>query len=249
MISIKKEQEIELMRKSGAITYGVLMELKDFIKPGVTTKQIDQFVYDYITSHDAIPSFLGYQGFPASACVSLNDMVVHGIPDNTIIKDGDIVTVDVGSLYKGYHSDSAYTYMVGNVEPKTKKLVEETRKALYEGLKQVKAGVKLNKVCTSIGQVAKDNGYGVFECLTGHGIGKHLHEDPYIPNLSNHESEGIILKSGMTLAIEPMFSLGTKEVWLLPDEWGIVTQDGSMSAHFEHTILVTEDGYEILTGE
>lgn len=249
MISIKKEQEIELMRKSGAITYGVLMELKDFIKPGVTTKQIDQFVYDYITSHDATPSFLGYQGFPASACVSLNDMVVHGIPDNTIVKDGDIVTVDVGSLYKGYHSDSAYTYMVGNVEPKTKKLVEETRKALYEGLKQVKAGVKLNKVCTSIGQVAKDNGYGVFECLTGHGIGKHLHEDPYIPNLSNHESEGIILKSGMTLAIEPMFSLGTKEVWLLPDEWGIVTQDGSMSAHFEHTILVTEDGYEILTGE
>ena len=249
MISIKSEQEIELMRKSGAITYGVLMELKDFIKPGVTTKQIDQFVYDYITSHDAIPSFLGYQGFPASACVSLNDMVVHGIPDNTIVKDGDIVTVDVGSLYKGYHSDSAYTYMVGNVEPKTKKLVEETRKALYEGLKQVKAGVKLNKVCTSIGQVAKDNGYGVFECLTGHGIGKHLHEDPYIPNLSNHESEGIILKSGMTLAIEPMFSLGTKEVWLLPDEWGIVTQDGSMSAHFEHTILVTEDGYEILTGE
>lgn len=249
MISIKKEQEIELMRKSGAITYGVLMELKDFIKPGVTTKQIDQFVYDYITSHDATPSFLGYQGFPASACVSLNDMVVHGIPDNTIVKDGDIVTVDVGSLYKGYHSDSAYTYMVGNVEPKTKKLVEETRKALYEGLKQIKAGVKLNKVCTSIGQVAKDNGYGVFECLTGHGIGKHLHEDPYIPNLSNHESEGIILKSGMTLAIEPMFSLGTKEVWLLPDEWGIVTQDGSMSAHFEHTILVTEDGYEILTGE
>ena len=249
MISIKKEQEIELMRKSGAITYGVLMELKDFIKPGVTTKQIDQFVYDYITSHDATPSFLGYQGFPASACVSLNDMVVHGIPDNTIVKDGDIVTVDVGSLYKGYHSDSAYTYMVGNVEPKTKKLVEETRKALYEGLKQVKAGVKLNKVCTSIGQVAKDNGYGVFECLTGHGIGKHLHEDPYIPNLSNHESEGIILNSGMTLAIEPMFSLGTKEVWLLPDEWGIVTQDGSMSAHFEHTILVTEDGYEILTGE
>lgn len=249
MISIKKEQEIELMRKSGAITYGVLMELKDFIKPGVTTKQIDHFVYDYITSHDATPSFLGYQGFPASACVSLNDMVVHGIPDNTIVKDGDIVTVDVGSLYKGYHSDSAYTYMVGNVEPKTKKLVEETRKALYEGLKQVKAGVKLNKVCTSIGQVAKDNGYGVFECLTGHGIGKHLHEDPYIPNLSNHESEGIILKSGMTLAIEPMFSLGTKEVWLLPDEWGIVTQDGSMSAHFEHTILVTEDGYEILTGE
>lgn len=249
MISIKNEQEIDLMRKSGKITYEVLMNLKDIIRPGMTTKEIDKYVYNYITSHDATPSFLGYEGFPASACVSINDMVVHGIPDNTKLKDGDIVTVDVGSIYKGYHSDSAYTYLVGNVDKKTKKLVEDTQKALYEGIKVVKEGIKLNDVCSAIGKVAKDNGYGVFTCLTGHGVGKNLHEDPYIPNLSNHESEGIILKSGMTLAIEPMFSLGTKEVWLLDDDWGIVTRDGSNSAHFEHTILVTKDGYEILTGE
>ena len=249
MISIKTKQEIELMRKSGEITYGVLSSLKDYIKPGMTTKQIDKYVYDYIVSHDATPSFLDYEGYPASSCVSINDMVVHGIPDDTIIKNGDIVSVDVGSIYKGYHSDSAYTYIIGKVDKDTERLVNETRRALYEGMKVVKAGIKLNDVCSAIGKVAKENGFGVFECLTGHGVGRNLHEDPYIPNLSNHESEGIILKAGMTLAIEPMFSLGTKEVWLLPDEWGIVTQDGSLAAHFEHTVLVTKDGYEILTGE
>ena len=249
MISIKSEQEIELMRKSGEITYGALCGLKDFIKPGITTKDIDKFVYDYIISHDATPSFLGYEGFPATACVSINDMVVHGIPDNTKLKNGDIVTVDVGSIYKGYHSDSAYTYIVGKVDKKTEKFVNDTQKALYKGISVVKEGIKLNEVCKAIESVAKENGYGVFDCLTGHGVGRELHEDPFIPNLSNHESEGIILKAGMTLAIEPMFSLGTKNVWLLDDEWGIVTRDGSKAAHFEHTILVTKDGYEILTGE
>lgn len=249
MISIKSEQEIELMRKSGEITYGVLCGLKDFIKVGVTTKEIDKFVYDYIISHDATPSFLGYEGFPATACVSINEMVVHGIPDNTKLKDGDIVTVDVGSIYKGYHSDSAYTYIVGKVDKKTEKFVKDTQAALYKGISVVKEGIKLNEVCKAIESVAKENGYGVFDCLTGHGVGRELHEDPFIPNLSNHESEGIILKAGMTLAIEPMFSLGTKNVWLLDDEWGIVTRDGSRAAHFEHTILVTKDGYEILTGE
>ena len=249
MISIKNEQEIELMRKSGEITYGVLSGLKDFIKVGVTTKEIDKFVYDYIVSHDATPSFLGYEGFPATACVSINDMVVHGIPDNTKLKNGDIVSVDVGSIYKGLHSDSAYTYIVGEVDEKTRKFVEDTQKALYKGISVIKEGIKLNEVCKAIESVAKENGYGVFDCLTGHGVGRELHEDPFIPNLSNHESEGIILKAGMTLAIEPMFSLGTKNVWLLDDEWGIVTRDGSLAAHFEHTILVTKDGYEILTGE
>ena len=249
MISIKNEQEIELMRESGKITYGVLNSLKDFIRPGITTKDIDKFVHDYIVNHGAIPSFLGYEGFPATACVSINDMVVHGIPDNTKLKDGDIVTVDVGSIYKGYHSDSAYTYIVGKVDKKTEKFVKDTQKALYKGISVVKEGIKLNEVCKAIESVAKENGYGVFDCLTGHGVGRELHEDPFIPNLSNHESEGIILKAGMTLAIEPMFSLGTKNVWLLDDEWGIVTRDGSKAAHFEHTILVTKDGYEILTGE
>lgn len=249
MISIKSEQEIEYMKVAGKIAYDLLMNLKDVIKPGITTKEIDKYAYDFITSHDATPAFLDYEGYPASTCISINDMVVHGIPDDTKIKEGDIVSVDTGAIYKGYYSDTAYTYIVGRVDMKTEKLVRDTRKALYDGISKVKAGAKLNDVCKAIGEVAKRNGYGVFEVLTGHGVGKTLHEDPYIPNYNNHESEGIILKEGMTLAIEPMFSLGTKEVWLLPDDWGIITRDGSNAAHFEHTVLVTHDGYEILTGE
>ena len=166
MISIKNEQEIELMKISGQITYGALSSLKDFIKPGVTTKDIDKYCYDYIISHDAVPSFLGYEGFPASACVSINDMVVHGIPDDTVIKDGDIVSVDLGSIYKGYHSDSAYTYIVGKTSKKNKKFVSDTQKALYKGISVIKEGVKLNQVCSAIGRVAKENHYGVFTCLT-----------------------------------------------------------------------------------
>ena len=249
MISIKSEQEIEKMRVAGKIAYDLLMSLKDVIKPGVTTKEVDKYAYDFITSRDATPAFLDYEGYPASTCISINDMVVHGIPDDTKIKEGDIVSVDTGAIYKGYYSDTAYTYIVGKTDMKTEKFIRDTRKALYDGISKVKAGAKLNDICKAIGEVAKRNGYGVFEVLTGHGVGKNLHEDPYIPNYNNHESEGIILKEGMTLAIEPMFSLGTKEVWLLPDEWGIVTRDGSKAAHFEHTVLVTKDGYEILTGE
>lgn len=249
MISIKNEQEIKYMKEAGIIAYDLLMELKNVIKPGMTTKEIDDYCYNFIKKRNAVPAFLGYDGFPATACISINDMVVHGIPDNTKLKEGDIVTVDTGAIVNGYYSDTAYTYIVGKVDKKTEEFVNNTQKALYKGLSVIKEGVKLNDVCIAIESVARENGYGVFECLTGHGIGTDMHEDPYIPNLSNHESEGIILKSGMTLAIEPMFSLGTKEVWLMPDEWGIVTRDGSMTAHFEHTILVTKDGYEILTGE
>ena len=249
MISIRNEQEIEYMKVAGKIAYDLLMNLKDIIKPGITTKEIDRYAYDFITSHDATPAFLDYEGYPASTCISINDMVVHGIPDNTKIKEGDIVSVDTGAIYKGYYSDTAYTYIVGKVDWKVEKLVNDTRKALYAGISKVKDGVSLNEVCSAIGEVGKRNRYGIFECLTGHGVGASLHEDPFIPNYNNHESKGIILKAGMILAIEPMFSLGTKEVWLLPDNWGIVTQDGSVAAHFEHTVLVTKDGYEILTGE
>ena len=250
MISIKTKNEIEYMKQAGKISYDLLMSLKDVIKEGISTKEIDDYCYDFITSRGAKPAFLNYEGFPASACVSLNEMVVHGIPNkNTILKNGDIVTVDTGAIVHGYYSDTAYTYIVGNVSKKTAKFVDDTRHALYKGLSVIKDGVVLNEVCKAIESVAKENGYGVFDVLTGHGVGSDLHEDPFIPNLANHESEGIILKEGMTLAIEPMFSLGTKEVWLMPDDWGIITRDGSMTAHFEHTILVTKDGYEILTGE
>ena len=248
-ITIKTKSEIEYMRQAGKIAYDLLMSLKDVIKPGVTTKEIDDYCYDFIVTRGAKPAFLNYEGFPGTSCISLNEMIVHGIPDNRKIKNGDIVTVDTGAIVHGYYSDTAYTYIVGNVDKKTKDLVENTRKALYAGLSVVKDGVVLNEVCKAIERVARENGYGIFDVLTGHGVGRDLHEDPFIPNLSNHESEGIILKEGMTLAIEPMFSLGTKEVWLMPDDWGIVTRDGSNTAHFEHTILVTKDGYEILTGE
>ncbi len=249
MISIKSDEEIELMKKSGEITYAVLKNLKDIIKPGMTTKEIDDYVYNYIVSHDAVPSFLNYEGYPASACVSINDVVVHGIPDDTKIKNGDIVSVDVGSIYKGYHSDSAYTYVVGHTSKEKRKLVENTRKALYKGLSKIKAGVNLNEVCKAIESVALENGYGVYKCLTGHGVGKELHEDPYIPNYSNKDSKKITLEKGMTIAIEPMFGLGTDEVWMLDDGWTITTTDGSPAAHFEHSVVVTEEGYEILTGE
>src|SRR5574344_1989879 len=177
MISIKNKQEIEYMRASGQITYEVLMNLKHVIKAGMTTKEIDKYATDYIVSHGATPSFLGYEGYPAATCVSINEVVVHGIPDDTVVKDGDIVSVDVGSIYKGYHSDSAYTYIIGKVDKKTTKFVNDTQKALYKGLEVIKEGIKLNDVCSAIGQVAKDNGYGVFTCLTGHGVGKTLHEE------------------------------------------------------------------------
>ena len=189
MISIKNKQEIEYMRQAGKIAYDLLTELKSVIKEGITTKEIDDFVYDFIVSRGAKPAFLGYEGFPASACISLNDMVVHGIPDNTKLKNGDIVTVDTGAIVHGYYSDTAYTYVVGKVDNKTQKFVDDTRKALYAGLSVIKDGVVLNEVCKAIEKVAKENGYGVFDVLTGHGVGSDLHEDPFITNLSNHESE------------------------------------------------------------
>ena len=171
MISIKNEKEIEKMRVAGKIAYDLLMSLKDVIKPGVTTKEIDKFAYDFITSRDATPAFLNYEGYPASTCISINDMVVHGIPDNTKIKEGDIVSIDTGAIYKGYYSDTAYTYIVGKVDKKTEEFVNNTRKALYAGISKVKAGVSLNEVCSAIGKIGKDNGYGIFEVLTGHGVG------------------------------------------------------------------------------
>ena len=247
MISIKNEQEIEYMREAGKIAYDLLMSLKDYIKPGMTTKEIDKYAYDFIVSRDATPAFLDYEGYPASTCISINDMVVHGIPDNTKIKEGDIVSVDTGAIYKGYYSDTAYTYIIGKIDKKTQELVENTRKALYAGISKVKAGVSLNEVCKAIGKVGRENGYGIFEVLTGHGVGKTLHEDPYIPNLSNHESEGIILKSGMTLAIEPMVIMGKSDILELDDGWTIVTEDGTPAAHYENTILITEKEPEILT--
>lgn len=250
MISIKSDDEVKLMKHAGSIAYEILMNMKDLIRPGVSTKELDTYAYNYITKKDATPSFLGYEGYPASICASINEVVVHGIPnEKQILKNGDIISIDIGVCYKGMHSDTAYTYIVGNTTREKRELVENTRTALYKGLEVIKEGIKLNEVCTSIESVAKKHHYAVFRELTGHGVGKVLHEDPYIPNYSNKESESIILKSGMTLAIEPMFGLRNKNIWMLEDVWTIETEDKSSAAHFEHTIVVTKDGYEIITGE
>lgn len=249
MITIKTEEQIENMRFVCKLAKEILDELEEFIKPGITTKEIDDFAYNYIIKNDATPSFLGYEGYPASVCTSVNEEVVHGIPGKRMLKDGDIVSVDIGAYKNNVHSDTARTYIVGSTTKEIEDLVNNTKKALYEGIKVIKPGIKLNEVCKSIEKVAKDNGYGVIRELTGHGVGEEMHEDPYIPNYANKESEKITLEKGMTLAIEPMFSLKGREIFILEDGWTIITQDESVTAHFEHTVLVTENGYEIMTGE
>lgn len=249
MISIKNESEIELMSHAGDVAYELLNELESIVKPGVTTKELDDFADKLIRMKGCTSAELGYEGYPASICTSVNDEVVHGIPSNRKLKNGDIVSVDLVVCYKGYMADTARTYKVGTVTKEVDDLLKYTKEALYKGLSVVKDGIKLNDVCKTIESVAIEHGYGVPRELTGHGIGKEMHEDPYIPNYSNKESESIILKEGMTLAIEPMFSLKDRKVWLLEDGWTISTQDGSPVAHFEHTIVVTKDGYKILTGE
>lgn len=248
MVTIKTKKEIEYMKVAGRVVYEVLNLMEDLIKPGITTIELNKTATEYIHKKNCTPSFLNYNGFPASICVSINDEVVHGIPSKRKIKEKDVVKIDVGACYKGYHADSARTYIVGEVTKEIKDLVTNTKKALYKGLSVIKEGIKLNDISTQIESVALENKYGIIKELTGHGIGTIVHEDPYIMNYSNNESE-LILKEGMTLAIEPMFSLKKENIWLLEDDWTIVTQDGSTAAHFEHTIVVTKNGYEIITGE
>ena len=249
MISIKSDREVNLMRHAGHINFLTHEELKKYIKPGITTEKLDKIAHDFILKNDCTPSCLGYEGFPKSICVSINDEVIHGIPGKRKIKNGDIVSIDFCVRYKGYESDSARTYVVGNVSDEVSKLVQNTKEALNIGLSKVKSGAKIGDISHAIEEFAHSKGLGVVEDLVGHGIGTEMHEDPEVPNYGK-ENTGIVLKSGMTIAIEPMFTLGGKEVCLTDqDDWVIVTEDESPSAHFEHTVLVTDDGYEILTGE
>lgn len=248
MISIKSEREISLMRKAGNIVYRTHKYLEPYIKPGITTKELDKLAYDFIISQDATPSFLNYEGFPASICASINEEVVHGIPSNRKLKNGDIIGIDIGACYKGYHGDSAWSYIVGSVSREKAYLLEHTEKALLEGLKQVKPGNRVGDISNAIETYANNHKLGVVRELVGHGVGNHLHELPDIPNFGK-KGTGPILKEGMTIAIEPMLNLGTREIYLLEDDWTIITQDGSPSAHFEHTVVVTKDGYQILTGD
>lgn len=247
MVTIKSSREIELMRFAGRIVALAHQAAKSAIRPGISTKKIDEAVEKVIRDNDAIPSFKNYNGFPAATCISLNDQVVHGIPSSrTILKDGDIVSIDIGAMYKGYHGDSAWTYACGNISEQAEHLLEGTRRSLFQGLAQARPNNRLTDISHAIQTFAEGLGYSVVRDFVGHGIGKKLHEDPAIPNFGP-PGRGITLRPGMTLAIEPMINFGRKEVKVMPDGWSTHTQDGSLSAHFEHTILITEDGYEILT--
>ena len=246
-VSIKSSQEIELMREAGRILATVHQELGKNIRPGMSTMDIDQLGEEMIRSYGCIPSFKNYCGYPASICVSVNDEVVHGIPsEKRLIQEGDIVSLDAGVIYKGYHSDAARTVAVGEISEEAKLLIERTRQSFFEGMKKAVAGNHLHDISAAIGDYAESFGYGVVRDLCGHGIGNHLHEDPEIPNFRQWR-RGIKLRPGMTLAVEPMINLGTPDVAWMDDEWTVVTEDGAPSAHYENTILITEGKPEILS--
>ena len=246
-VTIKSQHEIELMREAGKILAKTHDELAKAIKPGMTTLQIDKIGEEIIRSYGCIPSFLNYEGYPASICVSVNDEVVHGIPSkDRILVDGDIVSLDAGVIYKGYHSDAARTVAVGEIGEEAKKLIEVTKQSFFEGIKFAKEGYHLHDISNAIGDYCESRGYGVVRDLVGHGIGSHLHEDPEIPNF-RQKRRGIKLQAGMTLAVEPMINIGTSEVSWLDDDWTVVTDDGSLSAHYENTILITKGEPETLS--
>jgi methionyl aminopeptidase len=246
MIIRKTPREIELMRVAGEIVALTHNHLKQFVKPGISTRELDQIAEEFIRSKGATPSFKGYGGFPGSICASINEEVVHGMPTSKVLKDGDIIAIDIGANYKGYHGDSAWSYAVGAVDDEKAHLLEVTEKSLFIGLDVVKAGVRLGDVSHAIQAYAESNGLSVVRELVGHGIGSKLHEDPQIPNYGR-PGTGPVLKEGMCLAIEPMLNAGARYVKTLSDDWTVVTIDEKPSAHFEHTILVTKEGYEILT--
>ncbi|MGL5260543.1 MAG: type I methionyl aminopeptidase [Lachnospiraceae bacterium] len=246
-VSIKSAREIELMREAGKILAKVHLELGKIIRPGISTFEIDKLGEELIRSYDCIPNFLNYNGYPASVCVSVNEEVVHGIPSkDRILVEGDIVSLDAGLIYKGYHSDAARTYAVGTIAPEVQKLIDITQQSFFEGIKMAKAGNHLHDISNAIHDYIEEYGYGIVRDLVGHGIGTKLHEEPQIPNFKQSR-KGIKLQAGMTLAIEPMINLGRSDVEWLDDDWTVVALDGLPSAHYENTVLITEGEPEILT--
>lgn len=246
-VTIKNEEEIALMREAGKILAGVHEELGKQLHEGMSTKEVDRICEALIREKDCIPSFLGYEGYPASACVSLNDEVVHGIPrEDRIIKYGDVVSLDIGVIYKGYQSDAARTHIIGDADEAVKQLVKVTQESFFAGIKYAKAGNYLHDISNAIDAYIRPYRYGIVRELTGHGIGKDMHEEPSIPNFHRF-TKGVRLEKGMTLAIEPMVNLGTRKVAILDDDWTIVTQDGKVSAHYENTVLITDGEPEILS--
>ena len=247
MITIKSDREIELLRIAGNIVHETRMYLIPFIKEGVTTKELDTLAEEFIRSKGATPSFKGLNGFPASICTSINEEVVHGIPSKRRLRNGDIISIDIGACYKGYHGDSAWTFTVGEVSQAKRDLMEHTKESLFAGLKMIKPGNRIGDVSHAIEEVANKYNLGVVRELVGHGVGTEVHEEPDVPNYGKAHV-GPVLKKGMVLAIEPMLTLGRRNVCILDDDWTIVTEDNSPSAHYEHTVVVTSDGVEILTG-
>lgn len=246
MITIKSSAEIELMRKANLIVRDTLNMLQDKIRVGMTTKQLDRLAHDYIVKQNAIPSFLGYSGYPASVCISINEEVVHGIPGERVIKEGDLVSIDCGSIYKGYNGDAARTFLMEGADEEKVQLAEVTKQSFFEGMKVLKAGARLGDLGHAIQSYAESFGYGVVRAMVGHGIGRDMHEDPEVPNYGV-AGRGLRLKAGMTIAVEPMINAGTYDVEMLDDGWTIVTKDNRPSAHYENTVLITEDGVEILS--
>ena len=246
MISLKSEHEIELMKHAGHINYLTHLEVKKHIKVGITTKELDKIAYEFITGHDCTPSFLNLYNFPGAVCTSVNDVVVHGIPNGYVLKDGDIISVDVGACWKGYHGDSAWTFAIGNVSPQAKHLMEVCEQSLYAGLEQVKPGNRVSDISHAVQTYLESHGCSTPRDYTGHGIGTEVHEDPSIPNWGE-PGRGPKLRKGMCIAVEPMAHLGKAEVKVKNDNRTVKTADHSLAAHYEHTVAITEDGYEIMT--
>ncbi len=247
MIVLKTARELSVMKEACRISAGALQVIGQAIEPGVTTGELDRMAEKYILSQGAKPNFKNYQGYPATACISINNEVIHGIPSNKrIIKAGDIVSVDLGAMYEGYHGDNAATFAVGDVSTEAKRLIETTKESLYEGIKFARAGGRIGDISSAIQRYVESRGFSVVRDFVGHGIGTQLHESPEIPNFGT-PGKGIRLLPGMTIAIEPMINIGSHEVKVLPDGWTVLTKDGSLSAHFEHTVAITPDGPLIMT--
>lgn len=246
MIICKTPRELDIMRVAGKIVALTHQELKNYIKPGITTKELDSIAEKFIRQHDAIPSFKGYNGFTGSICASVNEELVHGIPGERLLKNGDIISIDIGAKYNGYHGDSAWTYAVGEISEETQKLLVVTEESLYKGLEEAKPGERLSNISHAIQVHVESFGFSVVREYVGHGIGQNLHEDPQIPHFGP-PNKGPRLKPGMVLAVEPMVNAGKRYVRTLADNWTVVTTDGKMCAHFEHTIAIVDSGYEILT--
>lgn len=246
MISVKNSEQIKLMRAAGRITGEALLLAGEKLHAGMTTKQLDTIIRQYIESRGAKPSFLGYGGFPGSACISINDQVIHGIPGPRVIEDGDIVKVDVGAFYKGFHGDSANTFAVGSVSAEAKHLIEITKESFWRGIAEAKPGKRIGDIGHAVQAYVEENGCSVVRRYVGHGVGEELHESPDVPNFGT-AGRGVRLYPGMTIAVEPMVNAGTPDVNELRDKWTVVTADGSLSAHYEHTIAITDDGPIVLT--